>query len=208
MDKYDPKKEVGMIVDEWGTWFEVEPGTNPGFLYQQNTMRDAIVAAVTLNIFNAHSDRVVMANIAQLVNVLQSVILTEGEKMVLTPTYHVFDLYKHHHDATLLNSHLETEEVYAGVPNLTVSASEDENGVVHITLANISADTAYPIDCALTGKKYNTASARILTNSIGAYNDFDHPEDVKITDFDALTLENNNLHFNIPACAVMEITVS
>ena len=172
-------------------------------------MRDAIVAAVTLNIFNAHSDRVVMANIAQLVNVLQSVILTEGEKMVLTPTYHVFDLYKHHHDATLLNSHLETEGVYAGVPNLTVSASEDENGVVHITLANISADTAYPIDCALTGKKkYNTASARILTNSIGAYNDFDHPEDVKITDFDALTLENNNLHFNIPACAVMEITVS
>ena len=91
----------------------MEPGTNPGFLYQQNTMRDAIVAAVTLNIFNAHSDRVVMANIAQLVNVLQSVILTEGEKMVLTPTYHVFDLYKHHHDATLLNSHLETEGVYA-----------------------------------------------------------------------------------------------
>ena len=90
----------------------------------------------------------------------------------------------------------------------TGSASEDENGIVHITLANISADTAYPIDCALTGKKYNTASARILTNSIGAYNDFDHPEDVKITDFDALTLENNNQHLNIPACAVMEITVS
>ena len=208
MSHYDPEHKVGLVVDEWGTWYDVEPGTNPGFLYQQNTMRDAIVAAVTLNIFNAHSDRVVMANIAQLVNVLQSVILTEGEKMVLTPTYHVFDLYKHHHDATLLNSHLETEGVYDGVPNLTVSASEDENGVVHITLANISADTAYPIDCALTGKKYNTASARILTNSIGAYNDFDHPEDVKITDFDALTLENNNLHFNIPACAVMEITVS
>lgn len=208
MSRYDPEHKVGLVVDEWGTWYDVEPGTNPGFLYQQNTMRDAIVAAVTLNIFNAHSDRVVMANIAQLVNVLQSVILTEGEKMVLTPTYHVFDLYKHHHDATLLNSHLETEGVYAGVPNLTVSASEDENGVVHITLANISADTAYPIDCTLTGKKYNTASARILTNSIGAYNDFDHPEDVKITDFDALTLENNNLHFNIPACAVMEITVS
>ena len=204
MSRYDPEHKVGLVVDEWGTWYDVEPGTNPGFLYQQNTMRDAIVAAVTLNIFNAHSDRVVMANIAQLVNVLQSVILTEGEKMVLTPTYHVFDLYKHHHDATLLNSHLETEGVYAGVPNLTVSASEDENGIVHITLANISADTAYPIDCALTGKKYNTASARILTNSIGAYNDFDHPEDVKITDFDALTLENNNLHFNIPACAVME----
>ena len=118
MSRYDPEHKVGLVVDEWGTWYDVEPGTNPGFLYQQNTMRDAIVAAVTLNIFNAHSDRVVMvANIAQLVNVLQSVILTEGEKMVLTPTYHVFDLYKHHHDATLLNSHLETEEVYAGVLN-------------------------------------------------------------------------------------------
>lgn len=187
----------------------MEPGTNPGFLYQQNTMRDAIVAAVTLNIFNAHSDRVVMANIAQLVNVLQSVIITEGEKMVLTPTYHVFDLYKHHHDATLLNSHLETEGVYDGVPNLTVSASEDENGVVHITLAEHFRRHCVPDRlCADPGKKYNTASARILTNSIGAYNDFDHPEDVKITDFDALTLENNNLHFNIPACAVMEITVS
>ena len=111
MSRYDPEHKVGLVVDEWGTWYDVEPGTNPGFLYQQNTMRDAIVAAVTLNIFNAHSDRVVMANIAQLVNVLQSVILTEGEKMVLTPTYHVFDLYKHHHDATLLNSHLETEEI-------------------------------------------------------------------------------------------------
>lgn len=96
MDKYDPKKEVGMIVDEWGTWFEVEPGTNPGFLYQQNTMRDALVAGINLNIFNKHSDRVKMANIAQMINVLQAVILTEGSKMIKTPTYHVFDMYKYH----------------------------------------------------------------------------------------------------------------
>ena len=109
MDKYDPKKEIGLIVDEWGTWFTVEPGTNPGFLYQQNTMRDALVAGINLNIFNKHSDRVRMANIAQIVNVLQSVILTEGEKMIKTPTYHVFNMYKYHQDAMLVDSHIDRD---------------------------------------------------------------------------------------------------
>ena len=94
MDQYDPDKKIGLIVDEWGDWFDVEPGTNPGFLYQQNTMRDALVAAVSLNIFNRHCDRVKMACIAQMVNVLQSVILTEDERMLLTPTYHVFHMYR------------------------------------------------------------------------------------------------------------------
>lgn len=106
-----PEKKIGLILDEWGNWFDVEPGTNPGFLYQQNTMRDAIVAGINLNIFNKHCDRVKMANIAQMVNVLQSVILTEGEKMVLTPTYHVFHMYKYHQDAELLESSIVTEEI-------------------------------------------------------------------------------------------------
>jgi len=96
MSRRDPEGKIGLIVDEWGCWYDVEEGTNPGFLYQQNTMRDAIVAACNLNIFNNHSDKVVMANLAQAVNVLQSLILTEGEKMVKTPTYHVFDLFKTH----------------------------------------------------------------------------------------------------------------
>ena len=102
MDKYDPKKKIGLLVDEWGTWFDVEPGTNPGFLFQQNTLRDAFVAAISLNIFNKYSDRVRMANIAQIVNVLQSMILTKDDKMVLTPTYYIFDMYKVHQDATYL----------------------------------------------------------------------------------------------------------
>ena len=211
MSRYDPEHKVGLIVDEWGTWYEVEPGTNPGFLYQQNTMRDAMVAAATLNLFNAHSDRVVMANIAQLVNVLQSVLLTEGDKLVRTPTYHVFDLYKHHHDATLLHSYLETETVgdeENQIPNLSVSSSEDAEGIVHITLANLSVDAAYPIDCTLTGKTCTAARARILTGAMDAYNDFDHPEDVHVQDFDALTVSGNALSFTIPACSVMEITVS
>ena len=96
MDQYDPEKRVGLVVDEWGTWFDVEEGTNPGFLYQQNTMRDAMVAGLTLNIFNKHCDRVHMANIAQLINVLQALILTEGPQMILTPTYFVFKLFKAH----------------------------------------------------------------------------------------------------------------
>ena len=78
MDKYDPNKKVALAVDEWGIWTDVEPGTNPGFLYQQNSLRDAIVAATTLNIFNNHSDRVRLANLAQTVNVLQALVLTQG----------------------------------------------------------------------------------------------------------------------------------
>ncbi len=148
MDKYDPKKEVGMIVDEWGTWYEVEPGTNPGFLYQQNTMRDALVAGINLNIFNKHSDRVKMANIAQMINVLQAVILTEGSKMIKTPTYHVFDMYKYHQDADLLDSTLETETVGLEeenmVPNLSESVSIDADGVMHITMDQPGSGTRLP----------------------------------------------------------------
>jgi alpha-N-arabinofuranosidase len=109
MDRYDPQKRVALIVDEWGTWFDVEPNTNPGFLYQQNTQRDALVAGLTLNIFNAHCDRVRMANIAQTVNVLQAMILTDGAKMILTPTYHVFEMWKVHQGATMLPLHLTSE---------------------------------------------------------------------------------------------------
>mgnify|MGYP000916966183 CR=1 FL=1 len=123
MDRYDPEHKVGLIVDEWGTWYDVEPGTNPGFLYQQNTMRDAIVAAINLNIFNQHSARIPMANIAQAVNVLQSILLTEGSKTIKTPTYHVFDLYKQHQDSDLIYSHIQNSNAAEGVPSLSQSAS-------------------------------------------------------------------------------------
>ncbi|MFS8572711.1 MAG: alpha-N-arabinofuranosidase, partial [Clostridia bacterium] len=109
MDRYDPLKRVGLIVDEWGTWYDVEPGTNPAFLYQQNTVRDALVAGLHLNIFNNHAERVKMANIAQTVNVLQAMILTDGPKMIVTPTYHVFEMYKPHQGATLLPPWVEAE---------------------------------------------------------------------------------------------------
>ena len=136
MDEYDPLKKIGMIVDEWGTWYTCEPGTNPGFLYQQNTMRDAMVAALTLNIFNKHSDRIMMANIAQTVNVLQSMILTDAEKMVLTPTYYVFKMFKEHQNNMLLGSFITTDKIDSkeakrSCPQLIESASIDENDIIY-----------------------------------------------------------------------------
>ena len=139
MDKYDPDKKVALIVDEWGTWYDNEPGTNPGFLYQQNTMRDAVSAAISLNIFNNHCDRVRMANIAQTVNVLQAMILTQGEKMLCTPTYHVFDLFAPHQDSRLLPADIDVENyTYLGeeLPGLSVSASKNKDGNIFLTIAN------------------------------------------------------------------------
>jgi len=129
MDRYDPQHKVGLIVDEWGTWFDVEPGTNPGFLYQQNTMRDALVAALTLNVFMSHCDRIVMANIAQTVNVLQAVILTEGDKMALTPTYHVFDLYKAHQDAAAADCFVTGGEAAEGLAEIVRQAGAHVAGI-------------------------------------------------------------------------------
>src|SRR5699024_4863941 len=143
MDKYDPEKRVGIIVDEWGTWFDPEPGTNPGFLYQQNTIRDALVAGVHLNIFNNHCDRVQMANIAQTINVLQAMVLTDGANMILTPTYHVFEMFKVHHDAQKLSVDLNVDELKSEegtFPKISVSASKDKDGNINISLCNMDKD--------------------------------------------------------------------
>ena len=184
MDKYDPKKEVGMIVDEWGTWFEVEPGTNPGFLYQQNTMRDALVAGINLNIFNKHSDRIAMANIAQAVNVLQAMILTQADQLVKTPTYEVFWMYRDHQDATLVESHMlpgmtGTEEVW--VPALSESCSiQEKNGekILTITLSNASLKDPAQIAIELEeGMQFaGEASITELTGEVHAHNTFEQPD--------------------------------
>ncbi|MDD7740306.1 MAG: alpha-L-arabinofuranosidase C-terminal domain-containing protein [Lachnospiraceae bacterium] len=212
MDQFDPKKEIGMIVDEWGTWFDVEPGTNPGFLYQQNTMRDALVAGINLNIFNKHSDRVKMANIAQMVNVLQSVILTEGAKMIKTPTYHVFDMYKYHQDAELCDSTLETKEVGVEennmVPNLTESVSVDANGVMHITMTNLDLENAYPIEAAILGMRPEQIMAEIVTGEMHEKNTFEDPDCVKVQSFDGVSKVHGGIAFTIPACSVLHIAVS
>ena len=212
MDQYDPGKKIGMMVDEWGDWFDVEPGTNPGFLYQQNTMRDALVAAVTLNIFNRHSDRVKMACIAQMVNVLQSVVLTEGPRMVLTPTYHVFHMYRHHQDSELVESWLDGVEKTGTqgceIPSLQESVSVDRNGVITITLANLSLDSGYPVEMELAQKKLVNSEASILTGAMNAHNTFDEPENVKEEAFAGVSVNGKQVSLTIPACSVVSIRLS
>lgn len=212
MDSFDPEKKVGMIVDEWGTWFTVEPGTNPGFLYQQSTMRDALVAGITLNIFNKYSDRVKMANIAQMVNVLQAVILTEGEKMIKTPTYHVFHMYQYHQDSELLDSYLETEEIGLEeeyqVPDLTESVSMDKDGYMHITLTNLSLDKSADIDAEIAGFTVDSVKGEILTGEMRAMNTFEKPETVKSAEFTGAKVTEKGLEIHVPACSVVHLTVN
>lgn len=213
MDKYDPEKRVGMIVDEWGTWFDVEPGTNPGFLYQQNTIRDAVVAAIHFHIFHKHCDRVHMANIAQTVNVLQAMVLTEGEKMILTPTYHVFDMYKVHQDATLLavdanvNRH-KYEDLE--VDQISITASKDKDGKVHIGLCNIDNKESASFAIQLRGIKEHIASlsGTILTaDTMDAHNTFEQPDAVKPTEFTGAKIENGELQVSLPPMSVVSLTI-
>jgi len=215
MDKYDPEKRVGMIVDEWGTWFDVEPGTNPGFLYQQNTIRDALVAGITLNIFNNHCDRVQMANIAQTVNVLQAMVLTEGDQMILTPTYHVFDMYKVHQDATCLTVESKTTSFKGQkdeIPSVHLSASKNAQGEVNITLCNLSNQDSAPVSIelrGLLGKNVTSVKGKILTSeNMNDRNTFENPTAVEPVSFERLNINENELSFEMPPMSVLLITAS
>jgi alpha-L-arabinofuranosidase len=211
MDRHDPDKRIGLMVDEWGTWYNVEPGTNPGFLYQQNTLRDALVAAISLNIFNQNCERVKMANIAQTVNVLQAMILTKNEKMVLTPTYHVYDMYKPHKEATLLSHHLVSEAVSYGneiMDALHVSTSKSEDGTVNISIANIHPDKKISLDVDVRGMDAKSASAEIVTApAIDAYNTFEKKDVVKKSEFKDFKLNKGKLTVNLPANSVLMLRV-
>jgi alpha-N-arabinofuranosidase len=210
MDKYDPRKRVALIVGEWGMWHDVEPGTNPGFLYQQNTLRDALVAAVTLDVFNHHADRVRGANIAQMVNVLQSMILTRGPQMVLTPTYHVFDLYTVHHDALLLPITFTNVVYYVfdgdSVPAVSATASRDRRGVVHVTMSNVDPNEPRPIIAELHGLQATTAAGRVVTTSLmNGYNSFDQPEVVHPAPFTAARVDHGRLRVMLPPKSVIAL---
>lgn len=207
MDKYDPTKKVALVVDEWGGWYDVEPGTNPGFLYQQNTMRDAMIAGVTLNIFHNHCDRVRMANLAQTINVLQAVILTDEEKMLLTPTYHVMEMFNVHQDATLLPLTVTSNDYVFNNQKLkaiSASASKDANGTVHVSLVNIDAKKEQEIMLDLRGGKFTTVTGKILTSSkIQDYNAFDSPDKIKPNNYKGITLSGNTLKGKIPPFSVV-----
>ncbi|WKL45506.1 alpha-N-arabinofuranosidase [Flavobacterium sp. ZE23DGlu08] len=207
MDKYDPENKVALIVDEWGGWYDVEEGTNPGFLYQQNTMRDAMIAGTTLNIFNNHSKRVKMANLAQTVNVLQAVILTENEKMLLTPTYHVMKMYTVHHDAQLLPMTINSPSyTYNGekLPALSASASKDKNGLIHISLVNIDSKKDHKIEIDMQELGIKNVTGTILASpKLQDHNTFDNPSKIKPVVFKGFETKKGKLEITIPAFTVV-----
>jgi alpha-N-arabinofuranosidase len=211
MDKYDPDKKVALLVDEWGGWYNVEEGTNPGFLYQQNTMRDAMIAGLTLNIFNNHADRVRGANLAQMVNVLQAVILTQEEKMLLTPTYHVMKMYNVHQDATLIPIQIEAPDYQFGGNKLAaVSAScpRDASGKVNISLTNISYSRSDEVTIQLRGETFSRVSGQILSSAkINDHNTFNKPENISVIDFKNARLEKQVLKLTIPAHSVIVLKI-
>lgn len=200
MDQYDPEKRVGLIVDEWGSWLAVEPGSNPGFLYQQNTIRDAMVAAITLNIFHKHAERVKMANIAQTVNVLQAMLLTEGEQMVKTPSYHVFDLYKGHQDAELVDSYGDSQETIS----YTISKKDHQ---LTISICNFALTGVASLAFTFAGAVSLEQAEYIHGDEMDAHNDFSHPETIAIQTFTDYNVAENQLEVTIPAMSVVTLVV-
>jgi len=211
MDKYDPKQKIALVVDEWGGWYDVEKGANPGFLYQQNTIRDAMIAGVTLNIFNNHADRVRVANLAQCVNVLQAVILTNKEKMILTPTYYVMEMYNVHQDATLLPITLKVNDYILNgekLPAVSASASKDSLGVINISLVNIDPLQSQKISIVLKSETKKNLSGRILTSKkLQDYNSFTESEKIKPATFNNASIDKNVLTVTLPPMAVVVLTI-
>ncbi len=212
MNKYDPYKRISLIVDEWGCWWRVEKGTNPSFLYQQNTMRDALVASLHLDIFNLHCDRVHMTNIAQTVNVLQALILTKDEKMILTPTYHVFEMYKVHQDATLIPIDIKSEIYNKELPAIHGSSSIDKEDKIHVSLCNIDPnnDIDVSIEFTRTDLENKSLTASILRGvQINSHNTFDSPENIKPKEFDSSRFKvgKNELNFKMPSMAIIVIEI-
>jgi len=210
MNRYDPEKRVSLVVDEWGTWHKVEEGTNPGFLYQQNAIRDAIVAGLTLNVFNKHSDRIRMANIAQTINVLQAVALTDGEDMLLTPTYYVFKMYKDHQNSTLLGSYITTDMIGGNnkLPQLIESASITEDGKIIATIVNTSLTESAEISCQIADFAVKGITAEILTGEAHAHNSFENKDAVKTVAFDGFEATADGFKATLPACSVVKFVIA
>jgi len=213
MDGYDPDKRVGLVLDEWGTWWNVEKGTNPGFLYQQNTLRDALVASVHFDAFHRHSDRLVMANIAQTVNVLQAMILTDPESgaLVKTPTYHVFEMNTGHHDADALEAHVlgsETRRVDGReLPMISASASI-KDGRALISLSNLEATVDRAVVLDLRGADLGSVTARILTApDTAAHNTPENPEAVVPVAHAGVRAHARGLEVDLPAHSYVTVSV-
>nr|WP_294944372.1 alpha-L-arabinofuranosidase C-terminal domain-containing protein [uncultured Mucilaginibacter sp.] len=212
MDKYDPQKKVGLVVDEWGIWTDPEPGPSQGVLYQQNSLRDALIAGTTLNIFNNHCDRVKMAELAQTVNVLQALILTKKEKMILTPTYHIFDMYQVHQDAKYLNIKLNSPDYEVDgnkIPAVNVSASRDASGKIHISLVNLDLHNTINISTSLKDINWSTVKGTVLTSAnITDVNTFEQPNKLQLQKFTGAKKDGDKLVVALPAKSVVTLELN
>jgi alpha-N-arabinofuranosidase len=211
MDKYDPKKRVALLVDEWGTWYDKDPGTHDGFLRQQNSLRDALVTSLNFDIFAKHTDRLRGANIAQMVNVLQAMFFTDGARMVKTPTYHVFDLYKGYQDGVVYPARVDGP-LYAlnewKLAKISSSAVRGTDGVLRVALTNVDPKSAEKVMIKLDGATGNSVTARIVTAStIDAHNTFDRPADVAPAAFAGTTIRGDKLTLTIPAKSVIMLEI-
>jgi alpha-N-arabinofuranosidase len=207
MDKHDPEKKVALYVDEWGAWYDVEPGTNPGFLFQQNTLRDAVLAGLNLNVFHAHAERVKMTNIAQMINVLQAMILTDKEKMLLTPTYHVFEMYRPFQGATSLTFELASPEYKHGdvsIPAVSASVAKAKDGSIVVALVNTDPDNAAKVSTKIAGASVKKIEARILTApAMNTHNTFAAPNAVQPAAFKGGKVRGDSATFDVPAKSVV-----
>jgi alpha-N-arabinofuranosidase len=210
MDKYDPKKQVTLAVDEWGSWYAQLPGTTPGFLAQQNSVRDALIAALNINIFARHADRVRMANIAQMINVLQAMILTDGPKMVLTPTYHVFKMYVPFQDATFIPVSYDAGSYVHGdttLPRLDAIAARGKDGKLWLSLTNLDPNRPLDVDAAALGFKATAANGQTLSApKVDSVNTFDHPRTVAPRSISG-TLKNGAIVLTLPPASVTVVSL-
>jgi alpha-N-arabinofuranosidase len=209
MDYYDPEKMVMLAVDEWGIWVDNEPGTPPGFLFQQNTMRSALCAALMFHIFHKYSERIRLANLAQTINVLQSIILTEGSKMIKTPTYHVFDLFKDHQDGIFIpvTWAKAPRAIQRGLDQVNISASIHDKNKLSITLVNISAGEDADVSLDFAGEKALSFSGRFIDGDVTGHNTFDDPDRVSVKQLRGIALDGSELKISLPPCAIAALEV-
>lgn len=212
MDSVDPDKRIGLLVDEWGTWFDEEPGTVRGHLYQQNTMRDAMVAALTFNVFHRYADRITMANIAQIANVLQAMVLTRGQEMVLTPTYHAFWLYRPHQGATFIPTTCSAASRQVtptrAVPEVSVTASRDKEGKLHLSIVNPELEKEPTILISFDALQPKSVSASMLrSDSIDAYNDFGNTNRVGVKPFKGAKIVKEGIELKLPSASILTLEI-
>jgi alpha-N-arabinofuranosidase len=207
MDRYDPGKKVALVMDEWGVWHSGASHMPEDCPHSPGTIRDAIVAAMMLNMFNNHCERLRVANIAMLVNALHPLYITHEDRLLRTPTSHVYEMFTVHHEATMLPLITTADRGLPydyTMPGFNASASRDDAGRIHLTLCNVTVDSDREISCRLASGNINSARGRILTSdAIDGHNTFREPDRVAPAPFEGASIDNGIVKIALPARSVV-----